>query len=218
MERDSEMALWQSQLRQGLAAMELSLTPGQQQQLLEYLALLQRWNRGSNLTAVRDPEVMVPRQLLDSLSILGLLQGERILDIGTGPGLPGIPLAIASPLRRFTLLDANNKKSRFVQQAKLTLALEQVEVVQSRIEAFSPEEGFDTITSRALASLPQIVEWSRHLLADGGCLLAMKGEVPEAEIRELEADGANVTVQPLSVPMNVGERHAIVITFPAAVT
>jgi 16S rRNA (guanine527-N7)-methyltransferase len=213
-----ELALWQTQLQQGLIKMGLSLTPEQQQQQLEYLALLKKWNRVSNLTAVRDPAEMVPRQLLDSLSILELLQGERILDIGTGPGLPGIPLAIASPHKRFTLLDSNGKKSRFVQQTKLSLGLEQVQVVQSRIEEFTPEEGFDTITSRALATLIQIVEWSRHLLAEGGTLLAMKGSLPEAEIQELEESGASVKALPLDVPMSVGERHAILITFPVAAT
>ncbi len=206
--------IWQPQLQQGLAEMGLNLTVEQQLQLLEYLALLQKWNRSYNLTAVRDPAEMVPRHLLDSLSILHLLKGERILDIGTGPGLPGIPLAIASPQRRFTLLDANGKKSRFVQQAKLHLALQQVEVVQARAEEFVQEEGFDTITSRALATLPQIAAWSRHLLAAGGCLLAMKGKLPEREIREMEANGAEIQVEPLTVPMLSGERHTILITFP----
>ncbi len=210
-----ELELWQTQLQQGLTEMGLSLTPGQQQQLLQYLALLQKWNRGSNLTAVRDPVEMVPRHLLDSLSILGLLQGERILDIGTGPGLPGIPLAIASPQRRYTLLDSNGKKSRFVQQVKLDLALAQVQVVQSRAEEFTQGEGFDTITSRALASLPKIVEWSQHLLAADGYLLAMKGSLPEVEMRELERRGAHIQVHPLRVPMSIGERHAILISFPA---
>jgi 16S rRNA (guanine527-N7)-methyltransferase len=213
-----ELALWQTQLHQGLARMDLSLTAGQQQQLLEYLTLLQKWNRVSNLTAVRDPAEMVSRHLLDSLSILGLLQGERILDIGTGPGLPGIPLAIASPQRRFTLLDSNGKKCRFVQQAKLRLTLDQVEVVQSRAEEFAPAEGFDTITSRALASLPQIVEWSRHLLASGGTLLAMKGSLPQMEIQELEEGGASIKSLCLNVPMTDGERHAILITLPVEAT
>jgi 16S rRNA (guanine527-N7)-methyltransferase len=216
--QSKERQLWQTQLQHGLAEMGLSLASEQQRQLLDYLALLQKWNRVSNLTAVRDPAEVVPRHLLDSLSILELLQGERILDIGTGPGLPGIPLAIASPQKRFTLLDSNGKKSRFVQQAKLNLGLEQVQVVQSRVEEFVPEESFDTITSRALATLPQIVEWSRHLLTPDGCLLAMKGSLPEAEIRELEAYGASVKALPLTVPMSVGERHAIVITFPVAGT
>ncbi len=210
-----ELELWQTQLQQGLTEMGLSLTTGQQQQLLQYLALLQKWNRGSNLTAVRDPAEMVPRHLLDSLSILGLLQGERILDIGTGPGLPGIPLAIASPQRRYTLLDSNGKKSRFVQQVKLDLALAQVQVVQSRAEEFTQGEGFDIITSRALASLPKIVEWSQHLLAADGYLLAMKGSLPEVEMRELEGRGAHIQVHPLRVPMSIGERHAILISFPA---
>jgi 16S rRNA (guanine527-N7)-methyltransferase len=211
-----ELALWQTQLQHGLAEMGLSFTSEQQHQLLEYLALLQKWNRVSNLTAVRDPAEMVPRHLLDSLSILGLLQGERILDIGTGPGLPGIPLAIASPQRRFTLLDSNGKKCRFVQQAKLNLALEKVEVAQSRVEAFAPEEGFDTITSRALASLPQIVEWSRHLLKAEGAILAMKGSLPHKEMQELEDGGAHVETLRLQVPMTNSERHAILITFPVA--
>ena len=159
---------WEQQLSQGLAEMKLAATAHQQRQLLDYLALLEKWNRTFNLTAVRDPAIVVSRQLLDSLSIQDLLRGEHVLDVGSGAGLPGIPLAIMNPERAFTLLDTNGKKTRFLRQAKLELRLDNVQVEQVRVEQYHPPRLFDTITSRAFASLPDMVELTRHLLAPGG--------------------------------------------------
>lgn len=205
------MQQWRGQLSDGLQAMAIRLSAGQQQQLLDYLGLLLKWNRAFNLTAIRDPGEMVSRQLLDSLSILPLLQGARVLDVGTGPGLPGIPLAVARPDVRFVLIDSNGKKTRFVQQSLVTLGLPNVAVVRTRVEAYRAEAGFDTITSRAFAALPKMLRLTRHLLAGRGRLLAMKGTVPTEEIAELQADGYQVEVVPLRVPGSDGARHALLV-------
>ncbi len=202
--------IWRKQLGSGLEQMDLRMSQQQQQRLLEYLALLMKWNRTYNLTAIRNPEEMVARQLLDSLSILTLVQGRRILDVGTGAGLPGIPLAICMPQAEFTLVDSNGKKSRFVQQAKLELGLDNLEVHQSRIEQFEAAEGFDTITTRAFAALPKIVGLTARLLSDNGIVLAMKGSVPEDEVELLRAEGNLVQIIRLPA-VSGGERHAIIV-------
>ncbi len=211
------LTLWREQLQKGLAEMDISLSDSQQQKLLDYLALLLKWNRAYNLTAVRDPKEMVPRQLLDSLSILPFIQGQRILDVGTGAGLPGIPLAIALPDSSFTLLDSNGKKTRFVQQARMELRLENVVVVQGRVEDHKPDEGYHTITCRAFAALPKIMELTRHLAAAGAQLVAMKGTAPEEEITPLEQSGLSAEIKPLQLPMTEGERHAILVQYPGEV-
>ncbi len=200
---------WPGQLEQGLARMGLKLEHGQQQRLLDYLALLARWNRTFNLTAIRDPNEMVSRQLLDSLSILPLIQGPRVLDVGTGPGLPGIPLAIARPDFHLILLDSNGKKTRFVRQAKMELGLENLEVVQERVESWRPQECFDTVTARAFAALPKMIDLTAGLLRESGLLLAMKGLVPRDEIEQIRAKGMVVESVALEVPGVSGERHAI---------
>ncbi|MES9967441.1 MAG: 16S rRNA (guanine(527)-N(7))-methyltransferase RsmG [Sedimenticola sp.] len=203
---------WEKQLADGLRRMDIDLSEQQQGLLLDYLALLLKWNNAFNLTAVRDPAEMVARQLLDSLSILDMVRGPRVLDVGTGPGLPGIPLAIALPDAHFTLLDSNGKKTRFVQQAKTALGLSNVAVVNGRVESYRPDSPFDTVTSRAFAALPKMVELTRHLVAGGGQLLAMKGTVPHDEIAEIERQDYNVRVTPLRVPETEGSRHAILLT------
>jgi len=190
--------------------MGLEADADQQQQMLGYLALLQKWNKAFNLTAIRDPEIMVSRQLLDSLSVHTLLRGNRVLDVGSGAGLPGIPLAIMNPQRAFTLLDTNSKKTRFLRQAKLELDVENILVEQVRVEQYQPRQPFDTITSRAFASLPDMVRLTRHLLAPGGCWLAMKGAVP---VDELNAVGQEFRheIHPLGVPGETGQRHGILL-------
>ncbi len=200
---------WERQLEQGLQEMAIDLSAGQRQQLLGYLTLLQKWNRRFNLTAVRDPGEMVSRQLLDSLSVLKLLRGSRVLDVGSGPGLPGIPLAIALPEVHFALLDSNGKKTRFMEQARMEIGLGNVIVVRSRVEVYQPPAPFDTITSRAFASLGKMVELTSHLLAEGGRYLAMKGAVPREEIEAMEEMGGRLAIQSLAVPGTQGERHAI---------
>jgi 16S rRNA (guanine527-N7)-methyltransferase len=190
--------------------MQCALDGDQQSALLGYLALLEKWNKVYNLTAVRDPAQMVPQHLLDALSIRPYLHGERILDVGTGAGLPGIPLAIAEPQREFVLLDSALKRTRFVTQAVAELGLKNVEVVQARIEDYQPTALFDTITSRAFTATGDFVAATGHLLADNGRLLAMKGKLPEQEINSLP-DQWVCEVHKLAVPGVIGERHILLI-------
>jgi 16S rRNA (guanine527-N7)-methyltransferase len=204
-----------TRLRQGLAALGLSLDAGRRERLLAYVALLARWSSAYNLTAVREPAQMVPRHLLDSLSILPWVRGPRLLDVGTGAGLPGIPLAIADPALRVTLLDANGKKVRFCRQAVTELGLGNVEVVQARVEAYQPADGLTTITARALAGLPSLVASVRHLLGPDTTLLAMKGVSPEAEMTALRGEGLLVSSHRLQVPGVEGERHLVEIRAPS---
>jgi 16S rRNA (guanine527-N7)-methyltransferase len=203
------LPIWPGQLQQGVSRMGLKLEHGEQQRLLDYLALLARWNRTFNLTAIRDPDEMVSRQLLDSLSILPLIQGPSVLDVGTGAGLPGIPLAITRPDFHFVLLDSNGKKTRFVRQAKMELGLENVTVVQERVESWRPQERFDTVTARAFAALPKMIDLTAGLLRESGLLLAMKGLLPWDEIEQIRAKGMVVESVALEVPGVSGEHHAI---------
>lgn len=197
-------------LRAGLAALAL---PGElAPPLLAYLDLLARWNRTYNLTAVRDPREMVSRHLLDSLAMEPFLDGiDSLADLGTGPGLPGIPLAIARPGLRVTLVEANGKKARFLREAVRTLGLANAEVAESRIESLDRPGTFDAITARALATLPQILEFGGHLLAPGGKLLAMKGARPDEEIAALPRGWRLETLHRLTVPGLDGERHLVVV-------
>jgi len=198
-------------LARGLAAMQLSLSEAQQESLLAYLTLLHKWNRAYNLTAIRDPAEMVARHLLDSLSIAPFLQGERIIDVGSGPGLPGIPLAIIQPQRRFTLLDSNGKKTRFQQQVKLELGLTNLEILGGRAESCAPEQPFDEVVSRAFASLQDMLCWSEGLCAPGGRFLAMKGIYPTDELAALPHAFRLQAAHRLQVPDTDGERHLIVL-------
>jgi 16S rRNA (guanine527-N7)-methyltransferase len=204
-------------LRNGLVALAL---PGElAPPLLAYLDLLARWNRAYNLTAVRDPREMVSRHLLDSLAMNAHLDGiDSLADLGTGPGLPGIPLAIARPGLRVTLVEANGKKARFLREAVRTLGLGNAEVAESRIEALDRPGAFDAITARALATLPQILEFGGHLLAPGGKLLAMKGACPDAEIAALPRGWRLQTLHRLTVPGLEGERHLVVVGRDATAT
>ncbi|WP_203299197.1 16S rRNA (guanine(527)-N(7))-methyltransferase RsmG [Marinobacter sediminum] len=205
-------ALWQRQLRDGLVAMDVSLSEAQQQQLLAFLNLLNKWNRAYNLTAVRDEREMVSRQLLDSLSILPNVTTEHLLDVGAGGGLPGIPLAIALPERRFTLLDSNGKKTRFLNQCVLELGLGNVEVIHGRAEACTPEQPFTQISSRAFTALENLVTWCGDLLANGGEFLAMKGQFPDDEVAALPAGWQVKSSHSLEVPGADGDRHLLVVT------
>ena len=201
----------QQRLERGLAAMALRLSAAQVDGLLRYLALLHKWNGAYNLTAIRDPQEMVARHLLDSLSIAGFLQGERVIDVGSGPGLPGIPLAIIQPHRSFTLLDSNGKKTRFQQQAKLELGLTNLEVMAGRAESCAPAAPFDEVVSRAFASLDDMLRWSDRLCADGGRFLAMKGVYPDEELAALPAGYRLQASHRLQVPDTDGERHLIIL-------
>jgi 16S rRNA (guanine527-N7)-methyltransferase len=200
----------QTRLEQGIATLGLDLPEGAVARLLDYLVLLQRWNAAYNLTAIRDPAEMVTRHLLDSLAILPYLQGDTLADLGTGPGLPGIPLAIAAPGRQLLLVDSNGKKVRFLREAIRTLKLEGVRAVQSRVE--DVEGRFDCVTARAFASLSDMLAWGGHLLAPGGVWLAMKGKSPEDELAGVPPSFAVRGVHALAVPgLGSAERHLVVL-------
>src|SRR3972149_9796675 len=196
----------EKRLQQGLSKMGLDLTAPVRKKLLNFLELLEKRNRAYNLTAVRDPEQMVPRHLLDSLTVLPYLQGPRVLDIGTGAGLPGIPLALARPDLEFTLLDSNAKKTRFATQALHELGLKNVAVVQERVEKFHPETKFDTLIARAFASIPDMLAVSRHLCTTQGRFLVMKGVFPQEELAAV-TEGFQAEVRALRLPGLDGARH-----------
>jgi len=198
-------------LAAGVAALGLDRPEDLIQGLVGYLGLLQRWNRVYNLTAVRDPGEMVALHILDSLSILPWVHGPRLADVGTGPGLPGIPLALARPDLRVALVDSNLKKTRFCTEAVRVLGLAgRVEVVRARVEAWHPPQPFDTVVSRAFARLADFVAASAHLLAPGGRLLAMKGRDPGPELAALGPDWT-ARVEPLTVPGLDARRHLVII-------
>jgi 16S rRNA (guanine527-N7)-methyltransferase len=194
------------QLRAGLAAMELNLDESCQSRLIQYLELLQRWNHHYNLTAIRDASSMVTRHLLDSLALLPHAGSGRLIDVGTGAGLPGIPLALAQPDREITVLDSNGKKTRFLDHVKLTLDMPNLQVVKSRCESYQPTELFDRVSSRAFASLDDMIRGCRHLLAPGGEYLAMKGQYPGDEIEAAKTLAPLIAVEELQVPGLEGAR------------
>ncbi len=202
---------WDARLEAVAAGFGVPLHPAQRQRLFAFLDLLGQWNRTFNLSAVRDPEQMVPRHLLDSLAVAPWLGGSPVLDVGTGAGLPGIPLAIACPERRFVLLDSGAKKLRFVTQALLDLGLGNVQVVQARIEAYRPQGKFATIVTRAVASASEIQAGVAPLLAEGGRILLMKGRHPAEDLRALAQAGIPHRLHRLAVPFLDGERHLLEI-------
>jgi len=172
---------------------------------------LERWNRKVNLTAIRDPDEMIAGHLLDSLVVRPFLDGERVLDAGTGAGFPGLPLAIAEPGRHFVLADGNNKKIQFVRYVAGVLELDNVEAVRSRTEDYAPGYCFDTVVARAVAGLPQLLEIAGHHVGEGGVFVALKGRYPAEELQELPA-GWDYTVTELSVPgLDAGTRHAVLL-------
>lgn len=176
--------------------------------LLDYLTLLDKWNHAYNLTAVRGMDAMVARHVLDSLAILPWVTGSRLVDVGTGAGLPGIPLAIARPECGVVLLDSNGKKIRFLNEVKRTLSLDNVEIVQTRVENYHPARGFDTVISRAFSDLNQMIRWTGHLLAADGIWLAMKGRVPASELASISHP---YRVESYSVAGVDGERCCVII-------
>ena len=199
----------QQTLDQGIATLGLELPVDAVSRLLDYQALLQQWNAAYNLTAVRDPTEMVIRHLLDSLAILPHVQGNSLADLGTGPGLPGIVLAIAAPGREILLVDSNGKKVRFLREAIRTLKLQGVRAVQSRVEDVQGQ--FDCITARAFASLADMLGWGGHLLAPDGIWLAMKGKQPDDEMPGIPPGFALRSTHVLTVPGLPAERHLLVL-------
>ena len=199
------------QLQQGLAQMGIALPSAAQEKLLAYAALLYKWNKTFSLTAMREEEKAVSHHLLDSLAILPFVAGGNLLDVGSGGGMPGIPLAIACPELQVTLLDSNSKKTAFLRQAAIELGLSNVAVHCGRVEQYDPPIRFAAITSRAFAELADFVSLSGHLLADGGSWLGMKGVWPEDEITRLPSAVRVECVHRLAVPGVDGERHLVVM-------
>jgi 16S rRNA (guanine527-N7)-methyltransferase len=194
-------------LANGLAGLQLELPEGAQEKLLAYLDLLAHWNRAYNLTAVRDRGEMIPRHLLDSLAVLPFVRGESLADIGSGAGLPGIPLAIARPRLAVTLIESNGKKARFLREAVRALPLPNVAVEQVRVQ--DAAGSFDTVTARAFSSLADMLAWGGHLLADDGRWLALKGRRDQEEIAGSPDDFRLVAVHQVEVPGTEAERRVI---------
>ncbi|MGC0859766.1 16S rRNA (guanine(527)-N(7))-methyltransferase RsmG [Pantoea agglomerans] len=194
-----------------LQAAGISLTDQQKQQLVAYVGLLDKWNKAYNLTSVRDPQQMLVRHILDSIVVAPHLQGSRFIDVGTGPGLPGIPLAIVMPDAHFTLLDSLGKRVRFLRQVQHELGLTNITPVQSRVEAFPAEPPFDGVISRAFASLTDMVNWCHHLPGREGRFFALKGVRPDDEIAELPAGYVSDAVIKLQVPQLEGDRHLVIL-------
>jgi 16S rRNA (guanine527-N7)-methyltransferase len=199
----------QARLEHGIAELGLTLPSEAVTRLLAYQILLQRWNTAYNLTAVRDPAEMVTRHLLDSLAILPYVQGKSLADLGTGPGLPGIVLAIAAPGRDILLVDSNGKKVRFLREAIRSLKLEGVRAEQSRVEDVQGQ--FDCITARAFASLADMFGWGGHLLAPEGIWLAMKGKQSEEEVAGIPPGFVLRQTHELNVPGLPAKRHVLVL-------
>jgi 16S rRNA (guanine527-N7)-methyltransferase len=202
---------FEKKLQQGLRALDVELDVDTRVKLLQFLDILERWNRAFNLTAVRDLEQMLPRHVLDSLSVLPYVRGPRVLDIGTGAGLPGIPLALALPQFRFVLIDRNSKKLRFVRQAIHELGLKNVELVHGAVERYRPPDAFQSLIARAVAAIPDMLHGCRHLCAAGGVILAMKGEFPRAELAAVTAEFAVRDVVRLTVPGLDAARHLVIL-------
>jgi 16S rRNA (guanine527-N7)-methyltransferase len=200
------------ELSTGAQQLGVELTELQHEQLLAYLALLIKWNKAYNLTAVRNPDEMVSRHLLDSLSIVPYIgAGASWLDVGSGGGMPGIPLAILFPGKQITTLDSNGKKTRFQTQVKLELKLDNLQVIHSRAEAFRPEQPFAGIVSRAFSSLEDFSNWTRHLGDTQTRWLAMKGLHPTDELVALPADFHLDSEHALAVPGCQGQRHLLIL-------
>ncbi|MDA8389419.1 MAG: 16S rRNA (guanine(527)-N(7))-methyltransferase RsmG [Gammaproteobacteria bacterium] len=198
-------------LKAGIGALGLALPDGAEESLLAYLELLGRWNRVFNLTAVRETEDMVTRHLLDSLAVLPHLPAGTLIDVGSGAGLPGIPIAIADPSRPVTLLDRSHKRIGFLTEAVARLGLKHVALVCARAEEHRPPRPYDIVITRAFASLADAAASTRHLLAVNGVALAMKGALPTEEMAQLPGDAAIRAVYPLTVPGLNARRHLVVM-------
>ncbi len=194
-----------------LDAAAITLTDHQKQQLVAYVGMLDKWNKAYNLTSVRDPNEMLVRHILDSIVVAPHLEGNHFIDVGTGPGLPGIPLSIVCPDKQFTLLDSLGKRVRFLRQVQHELKLENITPVQARVEAFPAEPPFDGVISRAFASLTDMVNWCQHLPGQKGRFYALKGLRPDEEIAALPEGFTVEKIVALAVPGLEGERHLVMI-------
>lgn len=198
-------------LLSGVEKLSLTLSEKQIEQLIGYVILINKWNKAYNLTSVRDPEQMMIKHILDSLAVTDKLHGNTIIDVGTGPGLPGIPLAIMLPDKSFTLLDSLGKRVRFMKQAVYELALTNVTPIQSRVEEHQPIDLYDIVISRAFASLKDMLHWCEHLVDFDGEFLALKGQYPDHELADIGQSFQLVASQSLIVPDLVGERHLLTL-------
>ncbi|MDR6985366.1 16S rRNA (guanine527-N7)-methyltransferase [Rheinheimera pacifica] len=194
-----------------VAQTSLTLSEQQLQQCIAYVQLLDKWNSAYNLTSVRNPEEMLIKHVMDSLVVAPFLTGQRFIDVGTGPGLPGVLLAIYYPDKHFTLLDSLGKRIRFLNQVKLQLKLANIQPLQSRVEDHQPEQGYDGVISRAFASINDMLSWCRHLPATNGCFFAMKGAAVQEEIAALPDFVKVTSVQPLVVPQLQAQRHLVIL-------
>lgn len=200
-----------TQLATLLTAADMPLPREQQAKLVGYVQLLDKWNKAYNLTSVRRPDEMLVKHILDSIVVSRHLHGEHFIDVGTGPGLPGIPLAIINPEKSFTLLDSLGKRIRFIRQVVHELEIPNVTAVQSRVEEFQPEQGFDGVLSRAFASISDMVNWCQHLPHDKGQFYALKGQIDESEIAQLPDFCSVIDIKPLRVPSLDGQRHLVIL-------
>ena len=206
-------------LAEGIAEMRLDVSPAQQNQLMDYLGLMFKWNSVYNLTSLRDPMQMVTHHLLDSLAAVpAFANAKNVLDVGSGGGLPGIVLAIVRPDVKISMIDTVHKKTAFLTQVKAELGLANVTVYTMRVEQLQVSDKFDVITSRAFADLSDFVNWSSHLLADGGCYIALKGVAPKEEQERVPAEWKVTKVEPLQVPRLGAERHLVFIERSQATT
>lgn len=189
----------------------LCVTEKQQNQLVKLVLLLNKWNKAYNLTSVRDPMEMLVKHIMDSVVVSPYLQGQRFIDVGTGPGLPGLPLAIINPDKHFVLLDSLGKRISFIRNAVRELELNNAEPVLSRVEQYQPESLFDGVLSRAFASLKDMTDWCKHLPASNGRFYALKGIYQQQEVIELSEDFQISEVIALNVPELIGERHLVML-------
>ena len=207
------MSIHENNFRQiitsGIDGLNLDASQIQINQTLDYLSLLQKWNQSFNLVSSRNKLEIVERHILDSLSVNEYIGGECILDMGSGAGLPGIPLAIFNPEKKFILLDSNGKKTRFLQQVKIALHLQSIEIENSRVENYQTKHQIDMVVCRAFSSLAEIAKKAQHLLSRDCKILAMKGKFPEDEISELSEEVKVSNIVELKVPGINSERHLI---------
>lgn len=200
-----------AKIQAALDSLGQAIPAGTAEKLAVLINDLEKWNRKVNLTAIRDPDEMISAHLLDSLVAAPLLEGTTVLDVGTGAGFPGLPLAIVEPGRHFTLLDSNNKKIMFVEHVVRLLGLDNVSTVKARGEDYAPGHGFDTVIARALATLPRLVEIAGHHVGEDGVFVALKGRYPASEIEELETPWSHAVTE-LKVPgLEPGSRHAVLL-------
>ncbi|MEG3765797.1 16S rRNA (guanine(527)-N(7))-methyltransferase RsmG [Alteromonas sp. 14N.309.X.WAT.G.H12] len=195
----------------GCEKLQLGVSGLQAEQLVNYVLNMHKWNKAYNLTSVRDPEQMMVKHILDSLAVTPFITANKVIDVGTGPGLPGMPLAILHPSVSFTLLDSLGKRVRFMKQCAYELGLSNVSPVHSRVEEHIPESPYDIVLSRAFASLKDMLHWCQHLVDSSGVFLALKGQFPQSEIDEVSDHFQIESVSELKIPDLIGERHLVTI-------